>query len=271
MRRYTLLFVILACIAVAALLTFLALSSARFHARPSRLEIVAAASKDAVTQALPPFTRIEVAGTAEVVLVQGTGDSVALPANLPRRARLDATVRDGTLYIRAGDATRWWESLLGASARSTPVVVTFRDLEAITAAGTVRLSAGTIKVSALRISGTGGTRVAIDDLTTGQLRLAGAGALKAELAGRADTQNVTISGAGDYRGGKLVSQDATVTVAGAGKVLVNAQKTLNVTLSGAGSVEYIGDPVVTKRVSGAGSVRQREARGGGIATLVVVR
>jgi hypothetical protein len=271
MRRYTLLYVILACVAVAALLTWMAFSYARFHARPSRVEIVAAAGKDAVTQALPPFTRIEVSGAAEVVLVQGAADAVALPANLPRKAHLDATVSDGTLHLRAGDGTRWWDSLLGGGPRTAPVVVTFRDLEAITASGTVRLSAGTIKVNALRITGAGGTQVAIDDLTTGSLRVAGSGALKAELAGRADTQNVTISGAGEYRGGKLVSQDATVTVSGAGQVVVNAQKTLNVTLSGAGIVEYLGDPAVTKRVSGAGSVRRREARGGGVATLVVAQ
>ena len=70
---------------------------------------------------------------------------------------------------------------------------------------------------------------------------------------------MTISGAGEYRGARLVSQNATVTVAGAGQVVIHAVKTLNATISGAGSVDYIGDPKVTERVSGAGRVRRRDA------------
>ena len=54
-----------------------------------------------------------------------------------------------------------------------------------------------------------------------------------------------------------------MTVAGAGKVVVNAEKTLKATISGAGSVEYIGDPEVTQRISGAGRVRRRDAASGG--------
>jgi hypothetical protein len=50
-----------------------------------------------------------------------------------------------------------------------------------------------------------------------------------------------------------------VSVAGAGQVVINAEKTLNATISGAGSVDYIGDPKVTERVSGAGRVRRRDA------------
>ena len=71
---------------------------------------------------------------------------------------------------------------------------------------------------------------------------------------------MAISGAGDYKGARLVSQDATVNVAGAGKVLVNAQKTLKATISGAGSVEYLGDPEVTRSVSGVGSVHREVGR-----------
>jgi hypothetical protein len=269
MRRFTLLFIILGSVALAALLTYLAVSSARFGGRSQRAE-TAAASGERVTRPLPPFTRIDVTGTAEVTLVQGSAESVTLPANPPRKSRVDAEVRNGTLYVESTDDTRWWDMIVGGGGRSIPVTVTFRDIDAIAAAGTVRLNAGAIKVAALKISGAGGTQVSIEDLTTGQFRLSGAGALKAEIAGKADTQSVAISGAGDYRGGKLVSQDATVTVAGAGKVVVNAQKTLKATISGAGSVDYIGDPEVTKSVSGAGSVKRREVRGSGIAGVATV-
>ena len=259
MRRLTLPVVVLASVAIAALLTWIALSSASFGQRASRGEAPATRAEP-VTRALPPFARLDVSGTAEVMLVQGTAESVSIATDGRKRGRIDAQVRDGTLYVASTDSSRWWDMLFGSgSGRAPQVVVTFRDLTAIDAAGTVKLSAGTLKADALAIAGAGGTTIRIDDLTARSLRLAGAGALKAEIAGRVTDQTVTISGAGDYRGGRLASENVTVNVAGAGQVVVQAEKTLKANISGAGSVEYVGDPQVTERISGAGRVRRRAA------------
>lgn len=257
MRRFTLPLVIAGCVALAALLTWLAVSHANFGRRappPS-----AAAREAPVVQALPPFHRLDVSGTAEVELVQGDTESVALPAGASRSGYLSAEVRDGTLYLEGADASHWWDMVIGDGGHTQKVVVNVKNLDAISAAGTMRLSAASLKADSLRVSGAGGTMIRIDDLAARELRLTGAGALRADLAGRVAEQNVTITGAGDFRGAKLVSQDATVTVAGAGKVVVNAEKTLKATISGAGSVEYLGDPKVTERISGAGRVRRRDA------------
>ena len=59
--------------------------------------------------------------------------------------------------------------------------------------------------------------------------------MRAEVAGRATDATVSISGAGEFRGARLLTQHASVTVAGAGKVTVNAEKTLKATISGAGA------------------------------------
>ncbi|MFO1415539.1 MAG: head GIN domain-containing protein [Burkholderiales bacterium] len=262
MRRYSLLVVILGCVLVAALLTWLAVSSSHFR-WGDKPTAASAPRGDTVVQKLPDFRRLDVAGNAEITLVQGSEQSVVLPTNLPRKATVTAEVREGTLRIEAADGLRWWDLLIGSGGRPAQVVVNFRDLDAIATAGSVRVAATAIRVPALKIAGAGGTQITIDELAAEQLRLSGAGALKAEIAGKVDRQNVSISGAGEYRSGKLVSQDATVSVAGAGKVVVNAQKTLKATISGAGTVEYLGDPEVTRSVSGAGSVRRRESATGG--------
>jgi len=256
MRRYTLPLVIVACVALAALLTWVALSTATFGKKRSDN----ATREAAVTQALPAFNRLDVSGTAEVTLVQGNDESVSLPPTSPKGGHVSAEVRNGTLYIQSADRSHWWDTLLGGSAgRSVAVVVAFRKLDTITAAGTVRLTAAVLKADDLRVTGAGGTVIRIDDLTARQLRMSGAGALRADVSGRVDGQDLNISGAGDFRGSKLVSQDATVNVAGAAKVVINAEKTLNATISGAGSVEYLGNPKVTERVSGAGRVKRRES------------
>ena len=260
MRRFTLPLVILASVAIAALLAWLALSTASFGDRRAHAEKQARRAGSVVTQTLPPFKRLDVSGTAELTLVQGTTESVAIATPARREDRIDAEVRGDTLYIESGDSSRWWDLVFGGGGSRTPqIVVTFTNLESIAAAGTVKLIAAEIKVPDLRIAGAGGTSVKIDNLQSGQLRLSGAGAIKAEIGGRVTDQNVSIAGAGEYRGGKLVSQNATVSVAGAGQVVINAEKTLNATISGAGSVDYIGDPKVTERVSGAGRVRRRDA------------
>lgn len=271
MRRISLLWVIAGCVALAGLLTWIAVSSAPFGGRNPKPAPGAAARGDLAVRTLPAFTRLDISGNVEVTLVQGSAESIAYPASLPRKARITADVRDGTLYIEAVDSLRWWDVLLGAGGRPAPVVVDFRTLDAIATAGSVRVTAAVIKVPTLRITGAGGTQITIEDLAAEQLRVAGAGALKAEIAGKVDRQNVSISGAGDYKGARLVSQDATVNVAGAGKVLVNAQKTLKATISGAGSVEYVGDPEITRSVSGVGSVHRRESTRAGIAAVAAVQ
>lgn len=259
MRRFSLALVVLACIAVAALLTWLALSSASFGGHAPRAPS-ATVRVDAPPRALPPFTQLEVSGTALVELVQGTTESVAIATDARGSGSVEAEVRDGVLSITSTDKSRWWDMVLGrGGSRTAQIVVTFRELKSIEAAGGVKLTAGAFKADELKIAGAGGTAIRIDALDARSLRLSGAGALKADLAGRVTDQTLTISGAGDFRGGRLVSQNATVTVAGAGQVVVNAEKTLRANISGAGTVDYLGDPQVTESVSGVGRVRRRSA------------
>jgi len=255
MRRLALPLVILGCIALAALLTWVAVSGS-FGRRPPPS---GRAPEPPISQPLPPFRKIDVAGSADVSLVQADGESVALPAQSREHELVTAEVRDGTLYVESLDHARWWDLALGNRENRTPIVITFRNVDAIVAAGTVNITAAKWRAEELRISGAGGTSIRIDDLDARALKLTGAGALRADLAGRAAEAEITISGAGDFRGAKLATQDANVTVAGAGKVTINAEKTLKATISGAGSVEYLGDPAVTQRVSGAGRVRRRDA------------
>jgi len=211
------------------------------------------------THEIEPFHRLEVQGRAEVTLVQGTAETVSVEAAGRNQRGVRVRVADGTLVIDSSDARRWWSSLVGAGRSAAPprVTVTFKSLDAISLSGVVRLTASHVETPELLIAASGGSSVRIDDLQAKSLRIAGSGALKATLAGNVTEQNITISGAGDVRADRLVSQAATVTVSGAGSVVVNAQKRLRATISGAGNVEYYGDPQVTQRVSGVGGVKRR--------------
>jgi hypothetical protein len=256
MRRFSLPLVIVGSILIAALLTWVTLGATSFAGREEDRD----RGRTTVAEGAGPFKRIEVAGQAEVTLVQGATESVTIDNPSGKRSPVAVEVRNDTLHIAYTDRRPWWGILVGRNRSKSPeILVTFRDLDAIETAGAVKISAKSIHVPELRIEGAGGTTVRIDDLQTGRLRVSGSGAIRAEMSGRATEQTLSISGAGEYRGARLVSDVATVTVTGAGRVVVHAEKTLTATISGAGSVEYLGDPKVTERVSGAGSVRKRDA------------
>jgi len=210
-------------------------------------------------QVLPPFTRLEVSGVADITLVQGTAESVNFEASAKQRPRLRVEVRDGTLHIVNNASGGFLDFVFGSSTRPIKATIAFRTLEAVDLSGAVKLRADGWKADKLALSVSGEATIAIAGLDARELAISASGAVKAEIAGRATDQRIAISGAGSYRASGLVSDNARVAVSGAGKVIVNAAKTLKVAISGAGSVEYLGDPQVTQEVSGVGRVRRREA------------
>jgi hypothetical protein len=250
MRRLSLPLVILVSVLIAACLTGYALAET-----PDRKD-------EAVTESHPltPFRRIEISGSAVVNLVQDTNGPMVTTLPPSATSQITVKVQKERLIIKVNDNARWWSDMFGRGPSGTPqITIHFKDLDGIDVAGVVRISAREIHVPELSIDGSGGTTIQIDDLRAGRLSVEGSGALKAELAGQVTDQSIEISGAASYQAAKLISDNASVEVSGAGKIVVNARKKLSASLSGAGVVEYIGDPVLKESISGAGRIRRREA------------
>jgi len=249
MRRLSLPLVILVSVLIAACLTGLALAEG-----PDRQDV------QTETTPLAPFRHIEVSGMAVIVLVQDTNGPLIASVPQNTTAKVSIKVQKETLIIKSADGERWWSNLFGRGPLPAPqLTIHFKDLEGIDVAGGVRITAREIHVPVLSIEGSGGTTIQIDDLRATTLSVEGSGAVKAELAGQVTDQSISVSGAADYQAARLVSDNATVEVSGAGKIVINARKKLTASISGAGVVEYIGDPVVRQSISGAGRVKRREA------------
>lgn len=251
MRRSALPVLVVACIVVAAVLAWLVTQ------RVMRGTAEQAASGPTVAETRTPgdFTKLDVTGHLDLVVVQGPTPSVVVEVPEGEQRNVRTRVDNGTLEIKVG--THGWKGLGGE--RGLPrVVVTAPTYEAIAVAGTVRVASPALDVPSLRIAASGATTIKIDSLKAQSLRLAGSGAVKGELAGRVTDQSISLSGAGSIDAPQLVSETAKVSVSGAGKVVVNAEKSLRVSLSGAGSVEYLGNPDVKESVSGIGRVKRRE-------------
>ena len=209
-------------------------------------------------RSLPPFTRLEIGGMADITLVQGDTESIRYEA-AGKGEKVTVGVQNGTLSIGSRSTRGFWGFLFGGGTRSVKATITFRKLEAVDVSGAVKLRADGWKADQLAFSVSGEGTLHIDGLDVKELKIAASGTVKAELAGRATEQRIAISGAGNYRAPELTSDSARVAVSGAGKVLVNVAKTLKIAIAGAGTVEYIGDPKVTQEISGVGRVRRREA------------
>ena len=250
MRRATLPLLVLGCIVVAAALAWWTLN----RAGPEGAVVTE-------NRAVAPFRKLDVTGNVDVTLVPSGREEVVVEASPGVQSRVRARVEEGTLTITGGETKRWWSAIIGGS-RGLPtpkVTVKYKTLNAIALAGTVRVSAARLDADTLRIAATGGSTLRIDDLQARALKLSGAGALKATLGGRVVDQEISISGAGEVHADQLASENAKVSVSGAGSIVLRAEKTLRASISGAGSVEYYGDPEVRQRISGVGRVKRRES------------
>ncbi len=207
------------------------------------------------TRVATGFSRIEIDGQAEVILLQGTSEGVTIEATAQALRQIDTDVRNRTLSITLSDQRSWWDWILGGNATRSPrITINFINLERIEASGSVNFTASTLKAEDLRLEFAGACTLHIGDLQASRLRLDGAGAVKAELAGKVPAQFIDLSGVSSYQAGGLFSESAKLQVSGAGKALVNASKSLKVEISGAGVVRYIGDPRIEQEISGVGKI-----------------
>lgn len=206
---------------------------------------------------LPPFHAVRIDGLADLTLVEGKAEHVAVELPARQRKLLSMEVTDGVLRIRTDEHRRWWRGLFGGPQRTPRIRLHFRSIDDIEASGALKLVAAKLQAERLAIHVAGAAELHVAELAVDRLDVDGSGAIKAELTGRARRQTISIAGAGDYRAADLASDDVSVDMSGAGKVILRAEKSLDVTLSGAGSVEYLGNPRVKESVSGVGSVRRR--------------
>ena len=105
----------------------------------------------------------------------------------------------------------------------------------------------------LTVTGSGSANLSGLDLTGVTVDLSGSGG--AQLAGTATSQQVTVTGSGNYDGAELASEQADVEVTGSGSASVDVSGRLSATSTGSGNITYTGNPAqVDKDSSGSGEI-----------------
>lgn len=209
-----------------------------------------------VISATRPVAGIQAIGLtypAEVVVRQGTVESVEITAEDNLLPQLSTEVKAGTLVIENREIN--WTQRVNPT-KPVKILITVKNLTEIdlSSAGNLRVEKLTTPELRVRLSGAGD--LSLEQLKTELLdcRLSGAGEIEAN--GSAENLKLVISGVGSFKGAELTSQSVETRLSGAGSAIVRAALQLNASLSGAGSIDYYGDPQVSQTISGVGSIHK---------------
>jgi len=195
------------------------------------------------------FKRVELAGSGELSISQGSTESLVVEADDNIVPRIKTEVSGDRLKIGM-------ES--GVSVRpSVPMRYTLvvRDLTELELSGSGKIDAGSLRCGDLTLDISGSGSMRLDQVTADNVRAEIDGSGSIRVAGKATGQKVQISGSGSYHGEELETSSASVSVDGSGDTTVWVHNTLSASIGGSGSVEYYGNPSVTKSIGGSGRVR----------------
>lgn len=136
--------------------------------------------------------------------------------------------------------------------------ITMKTVDSISLLGSGRIySQGNLHVEKIKfnISGSGEAEM---DLTGEELILKIIGSGEATLKGAIDLQKVTIDGSGSYHATELMTNDAYLSINGAGHAEVNVMDSLSAKIFGSGILKYKGRPEVKQTIVGSGMIESIE-------------
>lgn len=194
------------------------------------------------------FSRVYLRGGAELNVTQGDRESLSIEADDNILPLIGSEVTRGTLSIGPKDRKELRPS------QAPKINLAVKKLEGLTLSGAVTLKASGLTAAKLDVTTNGAVKIAVDALTADELIVCMSGSGDCTLAGRADTQTIQVSGAGEYRAGKLEGKSVTLTISGSGHAVVRATEKLDVKIMGKGVVEYYGQPRITQDITGHGRV-----------------
>lgn len=195
------------------------------------------------------FDRLELAGAARVLLVQGERDQAYIAGDAEVQKGVQVELANRQLLIRPTGGWKFWHS------HKLFVQVQMRELRQLSVSGASDVHApGPLRTDQLKLSISGAGLVRLDQLQARQLVFAISGSGDGQLGGRVEELALQISGKGRVIADRLQAAKARVNVSGLGNVVLWVTDDLSAHISGIGSVDYFGNPAVQRSVSGMGSI-----------------
>ena len=202
------------------------------------------------TRAVSDFHSIEISYPAEVMVKQGSQESLEIEAEDNLLPGLQTQVKNGVLDI-------FYKTTNGKHVNPTKTVkitIVVKDLTNVDFTSAGELTIDNLKTNTLDVSLSGAGNLKLNKILVKALGVSLSGAGSMSATGTADDLNLNISGFGDFKGADLHNKDAHVEISGAGSATTWVDNNLDAQISGAGSISYYGSASVTKQVSGVGGI-----------------
>ena len=203
---------------------------------------------------LSGFSSVEVAGSFDVFITQGSTESVKVTAPSDVMDRIITEVNGGVLKIYTKRGSNW-NDLFGH--KKIAVYVSAKSLNGVTLSGSgdvffkEGLHADAFK---LKLSGSGDITGKLD-VKTLESSLSGSGDIR--LSGRANNLTISVVGSGDFTAKDLVTNTTSARIAGSGDVRINVNEKLDASVVGSGDIYYTGSVKnVSSSKAGSGEIHR---------------
>ena len=210
------------------------------------------------TRDVTGFTAVALHGLGDATLVQGDREGLIIEADESIISHIASEVRGGTLVLGLDLAwwewLTWWFTWMFLPNKQVRYTINLCSFEGASIAGSGKIVSRDLNAERCRFSISGSGKVIIDQLTADVVETGISGSGEIRMAGRAERQELHVSGSGSVQNSDLETAETNIHISGSGKASVNATRSLGVNISGSGSVFYRGQPQLRQHISGSGRV-----------------
>jgi hypothetical protein len=199
-------------------------------------------------RAVSGFDAVDIGGAFEVIIKQGSQESLTVEAESGIIDKIKTEVSGHTLKIYTEKDCCW-------DTRNMAIYLTVKDIRYLEISGACELkSEGDIRLDNLEMEVSGASEITLN-FALSKLDLNLSGASELSLSGSCDDVYMETSGASEIDAINFKAGSMTIDASGASDCKVNVTEDLKVDASGATSVRYTGSATVNSSTSGASSVK----------------
>ncbi|HXH20353.1 MAG TPA: head GIN domain-containing protein [Chitinophagales bacterium] len=184
------------------------------------------------------FSSLKVYGRFDVILVKGEEESVTLESEKTELDNIVTEVEENKLKVRM--------KMTYFQDKDVKVVVTYKQLEEISAGAGAHIDAGTIEESKVILKANSGSQISAE-VIAGWLEAESTQGAIMHLSGKVKSIDATVNTGGQLNGFQLNADSAKVKVMMGGLAKVTVKEKLDANVTMGGNISYKGNPREVKR------------------------
>lgn len=211
----------------------------------------AAQAQKKETRKVGSFDYVSLGVSADLVITQGSSNSLVLEGDADDLENIETYVKDGKLKIRT-ENNSWFGDNMG----DVKIYVTLVNFRGASVSGSGEITnSNNLKGNDINLSVSGSGEIEIYvDCKNIDAHISGSGEIY--LEGKSDEIELHISGSGDLNSIEMQVNRIEAHISGSGSAKVNVKDEIDAHISGSGKIRYEGNPSkIREKVSGSGSVR----------------